>query len=295
MHCMSNKTFLQHMKKVSEAIVDAALQSMLDAAEEEKAIAIRDRNVDSDGVPMCTVVADGAWCRRSYKTNYDSISGVASIVGFKREKVLYIGVRNRYCSICASCQNAKQTPPRHTCFLDWKKSATSMEADITVGGFLQSEKLLGLKFNKLIGEILTCHKLTDLIKNTKFPVTSRNLLKQQIPIFRTAVDKALNTRICMLKADHCDVYFCNGNKEGEINHVPELKSRGLLQEIMKIICGSVSRHVSSLIADQNTNLSELFTSIVNKHVAGKRIIMLLEDSTKGVVLLQYQSTMWVNI
>ncbi|KAJ8874508.1 hypothetical protein PR048_025368 [Dryococelus australis] len=80
MHCVSNKTFLKHMKNVSEAIDDAALQSMLDAAEEEKAIAIRDGKLDSDGVPMCIVVADGEWCRCSYKTNYDSLSGVTNLV-----------------------------------------------------------------------------------------------------------------------------------------------------------------------------------------------------------------------
>ncbi|KAJ8882925.1 hypothetical protein PR048_014764 [Dryococelus australis] len=84
-----------------------------------------------------------------------------------------------------------------------------------------------------------CHKLTDLTNNRKLPVTSRNLLKHQIPRFRTAVDKAikyrvagnepLNTRICMLKADvensplhifgdheHYDVYFCDGKR---INYV----------------------------------------------------------------------------
>ncbi|KAJ8877496.1 hypothetical protein PR048_021951 [Dryococelus australis] len=33
MHCMSNKTFLKHAKEVTEAIDDAALQSMLHAAE----------------------------------------------------------------------------------------------------------------------------------------------------------------------------------------------------------------------------------------------------------------------
>ncbi|KAJ8880068.1 hypothetical protein PR048_020691 [Dryococelus australis] len=59
MHCMTRE-------EGSEAIDDAALQSMLDTVEEEKAIAIRDGNVDSDGVPMCTMVADGAWCKRSY-------------------------------------------------------------------------------------------------------------------------------------------------------------------------------------------------------------------------------------
>ncbi|KAJ8869571.1 hypothetical protein PR048_028562 [Dryococelus australis] len=215
-----------------------------------------------------------------------------------------------------------------------------MEADIA-DGFLQSEKLLGLKFNKLIGEILTvckpvdytnfvlmltvdgdssvhrklletmpygpnlmveqvefknhvlrnyCHKLSDITKNTKFPVTSRNILKQQIPRFRTAVEKAikyraagnepLNTRLCMLKASHCYVYFCNGNKAGEINHVPELKSCGLLQEIMKIIFGIISRHVSSLRADQNNNLLELSNSIVNKLVAGKCINYALRGQYK---------------
>ncbi|KAJ8876986.1 hypothetical protein PR048_021438 [Dryococelus australis] len=149
-----------------------------------------------------------------------------------------------------------------------------MEADIKEYDFVQSEKLLGLKFNKLIGEILTFCKmvdyintlLTDLTKNTNFPVTSRYVLKQQIPRFRTAVDKAikyraagnepLNTRICMLEADvensplhifgdheHCNVYFHNGNKEGEINH-------------------------------------ELFNSIVNKHIAGKCINYALRGQYK---------------
>ncbi|KAJ8895683.1 hypothetical protein PR048_001019, partial [Dryococelus australis] len=262
------------MKKVLEAIDDAALHSMLDAAEEEKVIAIRDGNIDSDGVPMCTVVADGAWCKRRYKANYDSIGRV----GFKTGKVLYyIGVRNRCCSICASCQNAKYTPPSHTCFLDWKKSVTSMEADIITNFILMlvgdgdssvHRKLLETMPygpNLMVEKVECKNHLTDLTKNTKFPVTSRNLLNQQIPRFRTAIDKAIkytaagnepqNTRICMLKADvensplhifgdhgHCDVYFYNGKKEGEINHVPELKSCGLLQEIMKIICGSVSRH-----------------------------------------------------
>ncbi|KAJ8876428.1 hypothetical protein PR048_020873 [Dryococelus australis] len=117
MNCTSNNFLKAHEK----AIDDAALQSMQDAAEEEKSIAIRDGNGDSDGVPMCTVVADGAWCKHSYRTNYDSLSGVVSIVGLKTGKVLYIGVRNRYCSICASCQNAKQTPPATRVSLTAKK------------------------------------------------------------------------------------------------------------------------------------------------------------------------------
>ncbi|KAJ8896393.1 hypothetical protein PR048_001737 [Dryococelus australis] len=72
---------------------------------------------------MFTEVANGAWCNRSYKINYVSLSGVASIVGFKTGKVSYIGDRNLYCSTCALCQIAKQRTPSHTCFLDWKKKA----------------------------------------------------------------------------------------------------------------------------------------------------------------------------
>ncbi|KAJ8878423.1 hypothetical protein PR048_019001 [Dryococelus australis] len=213
---------------------------------------------------------------------------------------------------------ANTTKP-HVCFFFWlEKSPTSMEADIIADGFLQRETLLGLKFSKLIDSSVHrkllqtmpygpnlmvekvecknhvlcnyCHKPTDLSRIH----SSRNLLKQQIPRFRTDVYKAmkyraagnepLNTWICMLKADiensllhlfgdheHCD---------GEINLVPELKSCGLLQEIMKIICGSVPMHVSSPIADQNNNLSELFNSIVNKHVVGMRINYALRGQYK---------------
>lgn len=48
---------------------------MKQAGEEEKQIAIKCGNVNSDGIPMCTVIADGQWSKRSYKTKYDALSG----------------------------------------------------------------------------------------------------------------------------------------------------------------------------------------------------------------------------
>ncbi|KAF2887078.1 hypothetical protein ILUMI_19096 [Ignelater luminosus] len=36
--------------------------------------------VDKNGMPYITVVADGYWSKRSYKTNYNDSSGAASIV-----------------------------------------------------------------------------------------------------------------------------------------------------------------------------------------------------------------------
>jgi len=35
-------------------------------------------NVDTDGIPYITVVADGQWSKRSYRTKYDAFSGVVS-------------------------------------------------------------------------------------------------------------------------------------------------------------------------------------------------------------------------
>lgn len=49
---------------------------MIKAGDEERQIAIANGNIDeSTGVPMCTLIADGQWSKRSYKTKYNSFSG----------------------------------------------------------------------------------------------------------------------------------------------------------------------------------------------------------------------------
>jgi len=48
------------------------------AAEEEAKLAVATGNVRKDGVPMITVIADGAWSKRSYRSNYNALSGVVS-------------------------------------------------------------------------------------------------------------------------------------------------------------------------------------------------------------------------
>jgi len=56
----------------------AAANAMEEAAKEEAQLAILAGNVDSDGTPLVTVVADGSWCKRSYRTMYNSLSGTVS-------------------------------------------------------------------------------------------------------------------------------------------------------------------------------------------------------------------------
>lgn len=52
---------------------------MTKAGNEEKQIAIQNGNIDENNVPMCTVIADGQWSKRSYKTIYNSFSGAVKL------------------------------------------------------------------------------------------------------------------------------------------------------------------------------------------------------------------------
>lgn len=51
---------------------------MVQAGREEARLAIEANDVDDEGYPLVTVVADGAWAKRSYKTKYNSLSGSVS-------------------------------------------------------------------------------------------------------------------------------------------------------------------------------------------------------------------------
>jgi len=44
-----------------------------------------------------------------------------------------MGVPNKYCAVCNKAEN--NTPPEHTCYLNWKGSLSSMKADVIPEGF----------------------------------------------------------------------------------------------------------------------------------------------------------------
>ena len=48
------------------------------AGQEEKWLAIENNDLDLKGNPKIAVIADGAWSKRLYKTNYNALSGVVS-------------------------------------------------------------------------------------------------------------------------------------------------------------------------------------------------------------------------
>lgn len=83
MPCMAIATYVKHKDRVDGAIHDCSWDSMEEAAREEAELARAEGRVDPvTGVPEITVVVDGAWCKRSYKTNYNALSGVVSKIRY---------------------------------------------------------------------------------------------------------------------------------------------------------------------------------------------------------------------
>lgn len=77
---MSFKTYQANHDKVADVIEDKAWSLIKEAAKEEAEIAKTLGEVDkTTGVPYITVVADGAWSKRSYNVNYDATSGVVGV------------------------------------------------------------------------------------------------------------------------------------------------------------------------------------------------------------------------
>lgn len=120
---------------------------MLRAGQEEKRLAI-ERNSYHENVPTITVILDGGWSKRSHKHSYNAKSGVAIIIGTETGKLLYLGVRNKYCQSCAR----KIPQESHDCYLNWSASSSEMETDIILEGFLEAERVHGVRYNKFVGD-----------------------------------------------------------------------------------------------------------------------------------------------
>lgn len=76
---MSNKLYQKLHKDVHNFTSETAWgQCRLIAAEEEAKMAVANGDVSEDRVPMITVIANGAWSKRSYRKKYNALSRVVS-------------------------------------------------------------------------------------------------------------------------------------------------------------------------------------------------------------------------
>ncbi|CAG4992817.1 unnamed protein product [Colias eurytheme] len=141
----------------------ASMESMKIAGEDEKEAAIKEDRIDANGVPVIDVIVDGCWSKRTYKKNYSALSGAAAIIGKRTGKVLYLGVINKYCCICALAKCNNISTREHTCFKNYSGPSTDMESTIIVEGFKFSMEMHGLVYRRMIsdGDSTTYSKLLE--------------------------------------------------------------------------------------------------------------------------------------
>ncbi|KAF2891709.1 hypothetical protein ILUMI_14464, partial [Ignelater luminosus] len=119
-----SKTFSKHEKNIEEKWEDELYKQMKTAAEEEKAVAISEGNLQ-DGVPFIPVV-DGGWAKRSYGHRYASMAGVAYIIGEKRKTIVYW--HKKQILLCMCCQKSEN----HRCYRNLSESSTATEQQIII-------------------------------------------------------------------------------------------------------------------------------------------------------------------
>ncbi|KMQ87950.1 hypothetical protein RF55_12641 [Lasius niger] len=124
------------------------------AGKVEKQLAL-ERNEVINGIPYITVVADGSWMKRSYGNAYNSPSGIGAIIGYRTKKLLFVGVRNKYCTaVCDMVERKGIKSKTHKCYKNFNRneSSTRMESDAIVEGFKCSLEMHGLIFKTVIAD-----------------------------------------------------------------------------------------------------------------------------------------------
>ena len=139
---MTKRSFIAAEKRIDAWWETLLKESMKLTGQEEceKAIA---KNSVFQGDPAITVILDGGWSKRSHKHSYNVKCGVGIIIGLEIQKILFMGVRNKYCAVCNQSTNNDQ--PEHECYKNW-------ETDIIVEGFKKCIEQHSVKYTKFIGD-----------------------------------------------------------------------------------------------------------------------------------------------
>lgn len=127
-------------------------ESMEAAGQKERQNAIEKGQVDTEGVPWITVYVDGSWSKRSYGTNFNSSSGMFAIIGRFTGELIFIAIKNKFCSICTRAENRNKEAASHTCYKNWTESAPAMESAMAVEGFSCSEAMHGVRYLQFIAD-----------------------------------------------------------------------------------------------------------------------------------------------
>lgn len=117
---MCERSYRQKSNKVGKNVLKYSKESMAKAAAIERDLAIQSGSLSSDGTPLITVILDGCFCKRSYGSNYSSLSGGACVIGLKTGLILDAEILNRYCHMCRI--NSKNV--EHDCSFNYSGPAS---------------------------------------------------------------------------------------------------------------------------------------------------------------------------
>ena len=69
-------------------------------------------------------------------------AGLQLSLGVTHGNFLFMGVRNKFCAVCAVASNKGIDALWHRCYCNWSGSSAAMESDIIAEGFSLSDKKL---------------------------------------------------------------------------------------------------------------------------------------------------------
>ncbi|KAK4876863.1 hypothetical protein RN001_009369 [Aquatica leii] len=289
---------------ISEEWETVLQKQMLETGKEEARCAIEAGDFE-DGIPFITVIIDGGWAKRSYGHGFSSLSGVAVIIGKKTGKLLYLGVRNKFCSVCCS-NKTKQTNCKdiHVCYKNYTGSSTGMEqnGDSSVYARIIERVNYGRSLIKLecANHVTRCYtsNLHKISLKTTHDIDSRRILRTHIPRLSTAVRSAIINNSKTTKdveqlredlrnspyhvfGDHsnCRLEYCKRKNEDEINSVTLLKQTKMFSEVWSALDYLVCKS-NRLVTNATTNYAERYMSLVSKFSGGKRINFYKRVKTK---------------
>lgn len=149
--CMSGSLYDDISKDQQSDWITLAKQSALEALREEVTLARANNEIDENGNALIAVISDGGWGKRSYGKTFNSLSGCAVLIGLRTKKVIFFGVRNKYCHICKIAQSNNTPVREHICNINYTGPSSGMETDIILEGFKSSEESKA-RFYKLIAD-----------------------------------------------------------------------------------------------------------------------------------------------
>jgi hypothetical protein len=77
---------------------------------------------------------------------------MVGIIGRHTGEILFIGIKNKFCSICARTENKNEQTRDHVCFKNWNYSVPAMESAMAVERFSMSEEMHNLRYIQFIAD-----------------------------------------------------------------------------------------------------------------------------------------------